>query len=208
MILMNNLNENLNQAESLIQKIKSLEQELEAEFAKRRAALRFGIEHGRARFEEEVLRRHKELRVGLLSYITQAQAKIALTAFVIYPLILPLVFLDICVSLYQAICFPAYGIQKVKRREYFVFDHQYLAYLNILQKINCAYCSYANGLIGYVREVAGRTEAYWCPVKHARRVIGAHEQYLKFADYGDADAFRGKSPVGSVEVNQKHNLNS
>jgi hypothetical protein len=41
-----------------------------------------------------------------------------------------------------------------------------------------------------VREIAARTEQYWCPIKHARRVIGSHARYLKFDDYGDAEGFR------------------
>jgi hypothetical protein len=36
-----------------------------------------------------------------------------------------------------------------------------------IEKINCAYCSYANGAIASVREMASRTEIYWCPIKHA-----------------------------------------
>lgn len=182
--------------ESLTRKIKSLERELEAEFAKRRAGLRFGIERGKAVFEEEILRRHRELRVGLFRYVIKAKPQVALTAPIIYALIIPLVLLDLFVSVYQALCFPAYGIPKVKRSDYFIFDREHLAYLNILQKLNCAYCSYANGLIGYVREIGGRTEAHWCPIKHARRVIGAHEHYAAFADFGDADAFK-KTQTGA-----------
>ena len=67
---------------------------------------------------------------------------------------------------------------------------EHLAYLNALEKLNCAYCSYANGVIAFTREVAGRTERYWCPIKHARRVLGAHPHYSEFVDYGDAEAFR------------------
>ncbi len=59
-----------------------------------------------------------------------------------------------------------------------------------LEKLNCAYCSYANGVIAYVREIAGRTEQYWCPIKHARRAIGAYSHYAQFHDYGDAGGFR------------------
>jgi rRNA processing protein Gar1 len=81
----------------------------------------------------------------------------------------------------------------VRRRDYLVFDRRHLGYLNALEKFNCAYCSYGNGLIGYVREIIGRTEQYWCPIKHARRVIGAHAQYAQFDDYGDADAFRKRA---------------
>jgi hypothetical protein len=106
------------------------------------------------------------------------------------PLIVPLVLLDLFVTAYQAACFPVYGIAKVRRADYLVFDRHHLGYLNALEKLNCAYCSYANGLIAYVREIAGRTEKYWCPIKHARRVIGAHPHYAEFRDYGDAAAFR------------------
>ena len=71
-----------------------------------------------------------------------------------------------------------------------MFNRAHLAYLNALEKLNCAYCSYANGLIDFVREVAARTERHWCPIKHARRVAAAHPYYVEFADYGDAEAYQ------------------
>lgn len=178
--------------DELTGRIRSLELELEAEITRQGAALRFGLEHGRAVFEEEILRRHRELRTRLLRYILNAKPLTILTAPVIYSLIVPLVLLDICVSIYHAVCFPAYGIEKVKRSDYLVFDRGHLAYLNALEKLNCAYCSYANGLIAYVREIAGRTEAYWCPIKHAKKAAGAHEHYLNFVAFGDAEAYRRK----------------
>lgn len=175
---------------ALVQKIDALQSELEVELAKHQAGLRYGLERGRVFFEEELLRRHRELRTNLLRYIAEARPLVVLTAPVIYALIVPLVLLDLAVMFYQAICFPAYGIEKVRRRDYFTFDRHHLAYLNALEKLNCAYCSYANGMIAFVREVAARTERYWCPIKHARRVVGGHPYYPEFSDYGDADAFR------------------
>jgi hypothetical protein len=38
--------------------------------------------------------------------------------------------------------------------------------------------------------VAARTEQYWCPIKHARRLKGAHARYPRFFDFGDAEAYR------------------
>ncbi|EAQ01706.1 hypothetical protein OB2597_14721 [Pseudooceanicola batsensis HTCC2597] len=111
------------------------------------------------------------------------------TAPVIYLLIIPFVLLDLFVSAYQAICFPAYGIARVKRSDYIRLDRYKLGYLNLTQKMNCLYCGYVNGLIAYVGEVAGRTEAYWCPIKHAARVAGRHRHYEGFMEYGDGDAF-------------------
>jgi hypothetical protein len=175
---------------ALTEKISELEAELEAELAQRRAELRVGMEKGRAFFEEEILRRHRELRTRLSTYILNAHPLVILTAPVIYAMIVPFAVLDLFVTIYQAVCFPVYGIPKVRRSDYLVFDRHHLAYLNALEKLNCAYCSYANGLIGYVREIAGRTEQYWCPIKHARRVIGAHARYATFEDFGDADGYR------------------
>jgi len=178
------------QVAALIDKMRSVEAELEAELAKHRAELRIGLEKGRAIFEEEILRRHRELKTRLSAYLLAARPLVAITAPVIYSVIIPLVLLDLFVTVYQAVCFPVYGIPKVRRRDYLVFDRHHLAYLNALEKLNCAYCSYANGLIAYVREVASRTEEYWCPIKHARRLIGAHAYYATFEDYGDAEGYR------------------
>jgi hypothetical protein len=176
----------------LIERIKVLESELDAELAKRRAGLRIGIEHGRIIFEQELLRRHRELRIKLSSYLLNARPLVVLTAPIIYSLIVPFVLLDVSVMIYQAICFPVYGIPKVRRGEYFVFDRAHLAYLNAIEKLNCAYCTYANGVIAYVREVASRTEEYWCPIKHARRAVGTHARYAGFEDFGDAEAYRSQ----------------
>jgi hypothetical protein len=175
---------------ALMEKIQVLESELEAELAKRQANLRFGLEKGEALFEEEVLRRHRELKIRLSTYVLKAPPLVILTAPFIYALIIPFVLLDLFVTVYQFICFPVYGIPKVRRTNFLVFDRHHLAYLNILEKLNCAYCSYGNGLIAYVREIASRTEQYWRPIKHARRLVGAHARYAVFADYGDADGFK------------------
>lgn len=178
------------QIAELIDKIRGLEGELDAELAKRRADLRIGIEHGRVAFEAELLRRHRELRQKLLPYLFGANPLVVLTAPVIYAGIIPFVLLDLFVSVFQAVCFPIYGIAKVKRADYLVFDRHHLAYLNALEKLNCAYCSYANGIVGFTREVAARTEQYWCPIKHARRVIGTHARYALFDDYGDGEGYQ------------------
>jgi hypothetical protein len=173
---------------ALTEKLRELEFELEAELARRGAGLRFG--QGEALFNEDVVRRHRELRTRLSTYILKARPLMILTAPVIYSIIIPLFLLDLFFTVYQFICFPVYGIPKVHRRDYLIFDRQHLAYLNVLEKFNCAYCSYANGLIAYGREIASRTEQYWCPIKHAHRLIGAHARYAMFADYGDAEGFR------------------
>lgn len=187
--------------DDLLERIGGLETELQAEFAKQSAGLHYTLEHGRAVFEEEMLRRQRELQTRLLKYISGARPLVVLTAPFIYSLIVPLVLLDIFVSVYQAVCFPAYGIEKVRRADYLIFDRNHLAYLNALEKMNCAYCSYANGLLAYVHEIAGRTEAYWCPIKHARKAAGAHAKYINFVPFGDAEAYRKR--VEEIDAGHK-----
>ena len=106
----------------------------------------------------------------------------------------PFLLLDAWVAVYQALCFRAWGIRRVRRRPYFVVDRHKLAYLNGIEKVNGLFCSYANGLIAYVREVAARTEQYWCPIKHARAWRDPHSRYGTFVDYGDAEGYRRDQP--------------
>ncbi|MGC4081537.1 MAG: hypothetical protein QM736_05325 [Vicinamibacterales bacterium] len=96
--------------------------------------------------------------VGLLAYIRSGSLAHTLAAPVIYSLLLPFALLDMWVTVYQWICFPLYRIPLVRRREYLTFDRQTLLYLNPLEKLNCVFCGYVNGLVAYVREVGARTE--------------------------------------------------
>lgn len=126
----------------------------------------------------------------LWRFVLTADAAAVLSAPLVYSLIIPVILLDVWVSAYQAICFRAWGIVRVRRRDYFLIDRHRLPYLNTVQKAHCVYCGYVNGLFAYVREVASRTEQYWCPIRHSRRVRGAHPASRKFAPYGDATAYR------------------
>ena len=180
------------QLDLLMEKLREIQAEIEVELAKRREELRFHLENRRIVFEREVLRLHREIKIGLARYIREANPLVVLTAPVIYSMIVPIAVLDLSVMIFQAVCFPAYGIPKVRRRDYLVFDRHHLAYLNVLEKINCGYCSYANGAISFMREVASRTEIYWCPIKHARRLLGPHPHYQGFADFGDAEGYRAR----------------
>ena len=132
--------------------------------------------------------------IGVWRYVWSGSVAALLTAPVIYSVLVPFVVLDAWITLYQAICFRAWGLRPVRRRDYFVIDRHRLPYLNGLEKIHCVFCSYTNGLLAYVHEVASRTEQYWCPIKHDRRVRGAHDRYAAFAPYGDAGAYLGRLP--------------
>ncbi|WP_036248597.1 hypothetical protein [Methylobacter sp. BBA5.1] len=180
------------QLEILLDKIKDLENELVEELQKQQEEFSYEIRKRRVYFEKNVIIRHKEYAKRLLSYISDAPLKHILSAPLIWSCIIPVILLDVTVSIYHWVCFPLYGIPKVKRQDYIVFDRQYLNYLNMVEKINCAYCSYVNGLFAYLQEIAARTEQFWCPIKHARRIKSLHSRYQKFISYGSAEKYRAE----------------
>jgi len=187
-----------NTLEDIRERLNRLESELSAELEKvverNREKFRYTVRAGKVRFEESVRALHASYRTGVIAYIRNAPISYLLSAPVTYSLLLPLLLLDLWTTLFQQICFRIYGIEIVARKNFFVFDRQLLGYLNAAEKLNCLYCSYANSLIAYVREVAARTEQFWCPIKHARKVRGEHYRQDEFFDYGDAVAYRADLP--------------
>jgi hypothetical protein len=176
----------------LAEQIVHLQSELDREIESRRKQLGWNLKEGLLRFEHGIVAEHRRLKVGATKYLARSNWTTILTAPVIYANIIPLLLLDGCMSLYQAICFPAYRIPRVTRADYLRFDRDHLAYLNWIEALNCRYCSYANGLIAYVREIASRTEQYWCPIKHALRIPDPHQRYHSFLEYGDAEGYRAR----------------
>ena len=128
--------------------------------------------------------------VRVAPYVLNASLLNILTVPFIWACIVPAFFLDATASVYQWICFKVYKIPQVKRSEYIIIDRHNLSYLNTIEKINCVYCGYFNGLIAYVQEIAARTEQYWCPIKHARKVAAMHSRYHKFLEYGDCKDYQ------------------
>jgi hypothetical protein len=138
-------------------------------------------------------------------YLRGARPLVLLTSPLIYLCVIPFALLDLFVAVYQAVCFRASGIPKVRRSDYLIFDRGRLPYLNAIEKVGCVYCSYANGLLAYVAEVAARTEQHFCPIKHDATLPSAHSRYLHFLPYGDARAYRSgldgvRSAFGDVKA--------
>ncbi|WP_430385430.1 hypothetical protein [Blastomonas fulva] len=169
-----------------------LQSELDQGIEYRRKTRGYDVQDRSVAFDHGIVHAHKMQRMGLAQFIRQAPLGMFLTAPVIYSLIVPLVLLDLWVSLFQAICFRAYKIPRVRRSDYIAFDRRHLAYLNWVEATNCAFCAYGNGLIGYVREISSRTEQFWCPIKHALRISDPHHRYYEFLEYGDAEGYRDR----------------
>jgi hypothetical protein len=176
----------------LLEQIVALEEELRSELQAQQSRWFYHIVGRRVEFEQAVRETHRRLKVGIFRWLATVRPQNYLTAPIIYGMIIPIVFFDLCLMTYQLTCFPIYRIARVRRSDYIVFDQRHLAYLNWIEKLDCLYCSYGNGLMAYAREVFARTEQYFCPIKHARRVRGTHERYAKFIDYGDAEDLHRK----------------
>ncbi len=178
--------------EDLSSRIRALEKELKGALESKEKAFEYRWAEGKAIFEESVLSRHRTHKQWLPTYLRHGRILAYLTAPIIYGGIIPFWLLDLFLITYQGICFPIYGIPKVRRADYIVFDRGSLRYLNLLERLNCLFCSYGNGLFAYATEIAARTEQHWCPIKHAHRLRAPHSRYSHFFDYGDSQQYSQK----------------
>jgi hypothetical protein len=176
----------------LLGQIAALEEQLQTVLHEHENRIVFTIRGKRVEFEKDVRAAHRKLKRSVLRWLVTDRPQNLLTGPIIYFMLVPMVLLDLTVSLYQAISFPIYRIARVSRADYIVFDRHALGYLNFYERLHCEYCSYANGLLAYCTEVVARTEEYFCPIKHARKVLGTHARYKRFLDYGDAKDYHGR----------------
>ena len=158
-------------------------------------------DQGPVSFSPEILQDHRRLKTPSWKHLQNTRPLVILSSPLIYACVIPFLLLDFSVAIYQLVCFPIYGIPKVRRKDYLVFDRGRLAYLNTIEKVGCIYCSYANGLLALITEIAARSEQYFCPIKHARGLTKAHSRYSKFLPYGDARAYRSQSDAVACAYN-------
>jgi hypothetical protein len=177
--------------ELLIQ-MAALEAELRSAVHDQESRMFFQLNGKRVEFERSVRQAHLKLKKNFFRWLVTNRPQNLLTGPLIYGMAIPLLMLDACVSFYQWACFPIYGIAKVRRADYLVFDRRHLGYLNFIEKFHCTYCEYGNGLMGYMAEILARTEQYFCPIKHAHKILGTHARYNRFLAYGEGDAYEEK----------------
>ena len=177
---------------ALLDQITALEDDLRSVVLEQESSALYKIQGKRVEFEVSISQGHRRLKQGFFRWLVTYRPQNLITGPIIYSMVVPMAFLDLCVSFYQATCFPIYGITKVRRGDYIVFDRQQLQYLNFIEKFHCTYCAYGNGLMAYVSEIVGRTEEYFCPIKHARKMLGQHSRYARFLAYGDAEDYAAK----------------
>lgn len=187
----------------LMDQMSAIEADLRVALQEQEANALFQIKGKRIEFEGSIRQAHLRLKKGFFRWLVTNRPQNLITGPIIYLMIVPLLILDLCVSFYQAVCFPIYKIVKVKRTDYIVFDRQHLGYLNWIERFHCTYCAYGTGLVAYIREILARTEQYFCPIKHARKILGTHARYAQFLDYGDATDYQTKLEEFRIALGKK-----
>ena len=179
-----------NRIDEIATQIKILEDELFEELKKKQDEFFYTLEDRKVRFEESVIKEGRARIISSIKYLSSFSILTIFTIPFIWSMMIPALLVDISVSIYQAVCFPIYKIPKVRRKDYVIMDRYNLFYLDRVEKINCWYCEYFNSVIAYTREIAARTEQFWCPIKHSKPQKEMHSRYDKFFDFGDYDTYR------------------
>ncbi len=176
----------------IIEKIESLNESLKKEYARLSEQYGFSFAKRKVVFLENFKLRNRTFRIPAWRYAVPQNVRHFLSLPFIYVMIFPVLILDFFLTIYNLVALPLYRIPRVKRKDHIIFDRKFLDYLNIIQKVNCIYCSYVNGLFAYASEIAARTERYWCPIKAAQKPVQCHRWYKDFADYGNPEEWKEK----------------
>jgi hypothetical protein len=178
--------------QQILDQITALEDELHTVINEQQSSMFFQIKGKRIEFEKSIKQAHIKLKKNFFRWLVTNRPQNLITGPIIYSMIVPLVITDVFITFYQHTCFPIYGIKIVRRANYIIFDRQNLHYLNFIEKFHCTYCAYGSGMIAYISEIVARTEQYFCPIKHARKILGTHSRYAQFLDFGDAEDYQDK----------------
>jgi len=189
----------------ILWEIQQKKQELWKEYENLRKKYDFSILREKIKFSDSAKKYQKSFKLPLFRYLRSPKIRHVLSMPFIYGMIIPAFILDVSLFIYQHTALRLYWIPLVIRSEYIVFDRKHLSYLNIIQKINCLYCSYVNGLFLYSVEIAGRTEKYWCPIKAARNKKWSHNWEEHFADFWDPEWFKKAFNSNKEFFNKKKN---
>lgn len=176
--------------QEIINQIEELEEKLKAEIEEQEKHITYEIKEGYVKFEESVLKKQRENMKGVFRFFAEIPLSHLLTSPLVYAMVIPAILLDMTLFIYQHVIFRIYGFKFVKRSDFIVFDRQYLRYLNCIEKLNCLYCSYFNGLMNYAAELAAKTELYFCPIKHAKKTLYRHRYSKEFLNYGEGEGYQ------------------
>lgn len=174
----------------ILQEIENKRKELAEEYERIKKKYNFEYIKWKIIFSKEQKLENKKKKRSFWQTTKSTTFREYLSIPFIYSMMIPAVILDLFLFMYQQTAMRLYRIPLVKRSDYITLERKHLDYLNWVEKLNCIYCSYVNWLFAYAVEIAWRTEKYWCPIKHAKKMTSSHNWEKYFADYGDADWFK------------------
>ncbi len=174
----------------ILQEIENKRKELAEEYERIKKKYNFEYIKWKITFSKEQKLENKKKKRSFWQTTKSTTFREYLSIPFIYSMMIPAVILDLFLFMYQQTAMRLYRIPLVKRSDYITLERKHLDYLNWVEKLNCIYCSYVNWLFAYAVEIAWRTEKYWCPIKHAKKMTSSHNWEKYFADYGDADWFK------------------
>lgn len=173
----------------ILESIEKLKKDLRQEYINLQSKYDFFIQKRKIVFSLDAKNKQRLQKINVWFYAFTPDIKHLLSIPFIYWMIIPALFLDFALYIYQWAAYFFYWIPRVERKDYFIYDRKFLSYLNLIQKINCLYCSYVNWLFAFAVEIWWRTEQYWCPIKHALNSDSEHRYFKSYADYWDPDWF-------------------
>lgn len=128
--------------QQILAEISALEDDLRTALNEQQQTMFFQIKGKRVEFEQSIKQAHRKLKTNFFRWLVTNRPQNLITGPIIYAMIIPLLITDLFITFYQLTCFPIYGIKKVRRSDYIVFDRQQLSYLNFIEKFHCTYCAY------------------------------------------------------------------
>lgn len=99
-----------NTIRQLLAQINALEDELRTALHEQESRLSYEVNGKRVEFERAIRDAHSRLKVGIVRWIIADRPQNLICAPFIYGMIIPLAFFDLCITIYQAVCFPIFRI--------------------------------------------------------------------------------------------------
>src|SRR2546423_588072 len=112
--------------DTLLAEIRELEREMVGEARKKELDFCYKLHEKTVEFPGEAEPRHDALRLGIPDYVLHSRFLVLISSPVIWLCVVPIALADLVGSIYQAVCFPIYGIPKVVRSDYLAFDRHHL----------------------------------------------------------------------------------
>ena len=112
-----------------LERIVQLEKELEGEIKKKNQEIIKNYQRRKIRLETSIRKQQEKHRGSWAKYAFGPRLLSFLVSLVIYFMVIPMEFYDLCLFIYQHITFRVYRVPIVKRADYFIIDRHHLGYL-------------------------------------------------------------------------------